>query len=82
MTGRIHPQPVPISVTTSQARTDEGTQLVVVQIDSATGAAVYFVTGEDARRIGAQLVQAGDEAKAGGLTIARAVPPERNGDGR
>lgn len=76
----IQPQPVPSSVTVSQAQGPNG-NMVVLTVSDPTGLHVWFFPPENAKKIGADLQKAGE---AGGIILAPAgsvpndsVPPSQ-----
>jgi hypothetical protein len=60
----LAPQPVPTQVFVGQIRTPQGA-LVVLQVATPVGVAVYFLDPEAAIRIGQMLRQCGKASKAG-----------------
>ncbi len=73
----LTPQPLPLQFAYEPAALEDGRPVVIFKIASFAGLFVGFLTPEEARRIGAQLIATGDAAaKRSTLIVPRVIPPD------
>jgi hypothetical protein len=60
----VQPQPMPTQFTVGQVRSDQGAMLVVLQVFTPGGQAVYFLDADAAIQVGQSLRLSGKAAKS------------------